>query len=274
MARLGEVCSHVGAILFAVEAGVRMLKSRTCTSLPCQWLMPSTVTKVPYAELQNIDFTASSTKKRKLDEQICGLTAQPTPAKPKATYSPSTQQINKFFESLHASGTKPAVLSLVSQFSKDYVPKKPSLDLPKTLDELYSEQLSVLSFNELLDKAKAVFKEISCSEKQAVDVEKSTREQRNSDVWTKMRTGRVTASNFHQMCRRDPTKPSISLIKQICYGSKVQSAAIDWGCQQEKKALAHYRKVCVSNTIQLHLVMQVKRRQPRLMWTCLTTLLY
>ena len=68
-------------------------------------------------------------------------------------------------------------------------------------------QLSVLSFNELLDKAKAVFKEISCSQKQAVDVEKSTREQRNSDVWTKMRTGRVTASNFHQMCRTDPTKP-------------------------------------------------------------------
>ena len=63
MAGLGEVCSHVGAILFAVEAGVRMLKSRTCTSLPCQWLMPSTVTKVPYPELHNIDFTASAQRR-------------------------------------------------------------------------------------------------------------------------------------------------------------------------------------------------------------------
>jgi len=31
LAGLAGVCSHVGAILFAVEAGVRMLKSKTCT---------------------------------------------------------------------------------------------------------------------------------------------------------------------------------------------------------------------------------------------------
>ena len=63
MAGLGEVCSHVGAMLFAVEAGVRMIKARTCTSVPCKWLMPSAVSKVPYAELKEIDFTASATKK-------------------------------------------------------------------------------------------------------------------------------------------------------------------------------------------------------------------
>ncbi|XP_078351893.1 uncharacterized protein LOC144636534 [Oculina patagonica] len=46
MAGLGEVCSHVGAMLFAVEAGVRMIKARTCTSAPCQWLMPSAVSNI------------------------------------------------------------------------------------------------------------------------------------------------------------------------------------------------------------------------------------
>ena len=73
MAGLGEVCSHVGAVLFAVEAGVRMLKAKTCTSVPCQWLMPSAVSSVPYAELQEIDFTSSNKKERKLDERISGL---------------------------------------------------------------------------------------------------------------------------------------------------------------------------------------------------------
>ena len=124
------------------------------------------------------------------------------------------------------------------------VPKKPATDLPTTLDGLYSEQLSSMSFTELLIKADEVFKEMSCSKEQSVNVEESTREQRNSKVWTKMRAGRITASNFHQICHTNPGKPSLSLIKQICYGSNFHSAATDWGIRQEKRALDEYRKVC------------------------------
>ena len=176
LAGLGGVCSHVGAILFAVEAGVRMLKSRTCTSVPCQWLMPSGVSNVSYAELQEIDFTSSNTKKRKLDERISELTslAHPTQAKPRTAYGPSTQQISKFYECFHASGTKPAILSLVSPYNKDYVTKEAAMDLPTTLDGLYSEQLSCMRFTEVLIKADQVFKEMSCSKEQAVNVEEST----------------------------------------------------------------------------------------------------
>lgn len=76
MVGLGEVCSHFGAVLFAVEAGLRMLKAKTCTSVPCQWLMPSAVSNMPYAELQEIDFTSSNTKKRKVDESISELPSQ------------------------------------------------------------------------------------------------------------------------------------------------------------------------------------------------------
>ena len=220
-----------------------MLKAKTCTSVPCQWLMPSAVSNVAYGELQEIDFTSSNTKKRKLDDRISGLTPQSTPVKPRTAHGPSTQQISKFYERLHASGTKPAILALVSPYNKEYVSKKPTLDLPNSLGELFSEQFRKLSFSELLTKADEVLKEISCSKEQAVNVEKSTREQRNSDIWAKMRTGRVTASNFYQVCHTNPAKPSISLIKQICYGSKFQSAATDWGCRQEKKALDEYRKV-------------------------------
>ena len=223
-----------------------MLKSKTCTLVPCQWLMPSGVGNVSYAELQEIDFTFSNTKERKLDERICGLTSQahPTQAKPRTAYGLSTQQISKFYERLHASGTKSAILSLVSPYYKDYVTKKPAMDLPTNLDGLYSEQLSSMSFTELLTKADEVFREMSCSKEQAVNVEKSTREQRNSKLWTKMRAGRITASNFHQMCHTNPAKPSLSLIKQICYGSNFQCAATDCGIRHEKRALDEYRKVC------------------------------
>ena len=36
--RLGEVCSHVAAVLFKVEACVRLgMTAETCTSQPCLW---------------------------------------------------------------------------------------------------------------------------------------------------------------------------------------------------------------------------------------------
>ena len=41
MARLGEVCSHVGAILYTLQAAVNKLHSTTCTDEACAWNEPS-----------------------------------------------------------------------------------------------------------------------------------------------------------------------------------------------------------------------------------------
>lgn len=36
--RCGEVCSHVAAVLFKIEACIRLkIASRSCTELPCVW---------------------------------------------------------------------------------------------------------------------------------------------------------------------------------------------------------------------------------------------
>ena len=48
VAGLGGACSHVGAILFAVETGVRIKRP---TTVPCKWLMPTPVIAVSYQEL-------------------------------------------------------------------------------------------------------------------------------------------------------------------------------------------------------------------------------
>ena len=40
MAGLCEACSHVGALLFAIEVGVRMRESVTCTQEKSRWVMP------------------------------------------------------------------------------------------------------------------------------------------------------------------------------------------------------------------------------------------
>lgn len=221
MAGLGEVCLHVGAILFAVEASVRLQKAKTCTSVPCQWILTSSVSNVPYAELQNINFTASSTKKRKVDEIYNPQqhTPQNSSPKPRTAYSPSPAQIHNFYKKLHDSRTKPVILSLVSNYNKEYIPKTPETDLPNILDDLYSEELRTAPFSDLLTKANEVFRNISCSKVQKENVEKSTWEQRNAEIRSKMRTGRIAASVFHQASRTNPADPSVSLIKQICYGN-------------------------------------------------------
>ena len=59
MAGLGEVCSHVGAILFYIEA---LRCAKTCTDVTCQWVVPTSVKSIPYAKIADIDFTQPKSK--------------------------------------------------------------------------------------------------------------------------------------------------------------------------------------------------------------------
>ena len=58
MAGLGEVCSHVGALLFYVEA---MRHTYTCTDLPCPWNIPPSIDSI------KIHSSVSAAKKTKKD---------------------------------------------------------------------------------------------------------------------------------------------------------------------------------------------------------------
>ncbi len=68
MAGLGEACSHIASVLFALEANTQLKKRTSCTSLPCSWLPPS-FQNVPYAEIADIDFENPKLKRRKMLEQ-------------------------------------------------------------------------------------------------------------------------------------------------------------------------------------------------------------
>ncbi|KAK2147469.1 hypothetical protein NP493_3449g00005 [Ridgeia piscesae] len=63
MAGLAESCSHVGALLFAIEAAVKIRNSATVTQSKAYWLMPSGVNKVDYLEVDDINFTSLKTRK-------------------------------------------------------------------------------------------------------------------------------------------------------------------------------------------------------------------
>ena len=162
MAGLGKVCSRIGAMLFTIEAGVRMAKSQTCTSLPCKWIMPTAINNIPYSTIQDIDFTAASTKKRKLDEQQSGFTMAASSTKKTEDYYPSQAQKELFLKRLHDSKTKPAISSLVAPYNESYVESQ--VDLPASLDTCYYEKLTYLNHSDLLKKAEEYSKMISCTE--------------------------------------------------------------------------------------------------------------
>ena len=65
-----QTCTHITAVLFYIEAVVRIQGTRTCTQSQCAWAIPSYVKSIDYQPIMNIDFTSAYGKKRKLDEMI------------------------------------------------------------------------------------------------------------------------------------------------------------------------------------------------------------
>ena len=63
MAGLGETCTYIAAVLFYVEAIVRIQGTRTCTQSQCAWAIPSYVKSIDYQPIKNIDFTSAYGKK-------------------------------------------------------------------------------------------------------------------------------------------------------------------------------------------------------------------
>ena len=70
MAGLGESCSHVGALLFYVEAVVKIRDNKTVTQDKAYWMLPAACKEVPYQEIANIDFTSPGTLRKKFDQKV------------------------------------------------------------------------------------------------------------------------------------------------------------------------------------------------------------
>ena len=61
MAGLAETCSHVGALLFWIEAAARSFSDTSSTSGANEWIVPNPVRETPYLTLGDI-LAANSSK--------------------------------------------------------------------------------------------------------------------------------------------------------------------------------------------------------------------
>lgn len=93
------------------------------------------------------------------------------------------------------------------------------------------------TYDDLVRKSRDIFTSMSCTSKQVRIPEEITKSQSKSNLWCKLRRGRITASKFYNTCKTKPTSTSISLVKEICCGTKkFHSKATDCGCKHEKTA--------------------------------------
>ena len=147
MAGLGETCSHVASLLWAIEAGIRITESMTVTQKMAYWVLPPSVKDVPYVPLGRTNFvgTAGSlvTLQSPSPAMISPLPLTPPPSlitpppphKPSLSYSsnvqsPSLEELFFFFANLAECSTKPAILALVKEYSSKYIPSSLVADLP------------------------------------------------------------------------------------------------------------------------------------------------
>ena len=162
MAGLGEGCSHVGALLFALEAVVQMKKSTACTSVPCSWIQPSTSQNVQYLQGTDIDFTSAHTKRKNQHSGTSDATQR------NQVPRPTSDEAAKFFKKLHESDVKSSILSTVPQYCDSFVPSLTTMNLPDSLDKLYNPDLEFSCLEDLEAKCSDLFDQINVTQEQVV----------------------------------------------------------------------------------------------------------
>ncbi len=250
MAGLGETCTHVAAVLFYLEAQSRLHGTETCTQRQCEWVMPTFQKNMEYLPVKDIDISSAKSKKIKLDDAIDSASNTAVPCSinklsgnsAKNVSSPSANEMNSLYSSISKSKSKPGILSIIPEFSDQYVPIYSLPEFPRPLSLLYDPNNLKLDYHELLKKCESIC--VDVSQQMAVAVEKESREQYKSRVWFNYRAGRITASKMKSVCHTNPANPAQSLIKQVCYPQMhtFTSKRTKWGCTHEKVARDYYEK--------------------------------
>ena len=151
-AGLGEACTHIASLLYAVDGTVRVRDSRTVTQEPAYWLLPASVKKVSYAEVRDINFSSAKAMKEQFDSQFDNVSAASGPVptltkKAKKVITPPTDaDLQLFYRNLHGTGKKSALLSVIPEFADHYIPKTLSTRLPPDLTALRDNAAITLNF--------------------------------------------------------------------------------------------------------------------------------
>ena len=242
MAGLSEVCNHVGAVLYKIMHNVFVQPEISCTSLPNKWL-PATVKKtVAPAQICDIDFRLH--KVNKCQSAISKPKTVKVSVKSQYTNltEPSETIQKEFFEKLSRSKYRRGILSIHEKYNKPYLPLSEEKKLPKTVSSFYMDEKLNSTYTELIDAAHTIVSSYKVSDEEIHNLEKVTELQSRCRLWCTHRAGRITASNFKSAVQTYPDKPSVSLVKKLCYPHQhaFSTSATRWGCEHESTAVEEF----------------------------------
>ena len=183
----------------------------------CQWVIPKFQKEIPYAPVQELDFTSAQAKKKKIDEAIQDENEVPNTNQGSAGHASSTDvhyldcsrptevELRSFFDKISRCKSKPAILSLIPEYQDRYISKSSLPSFPVCLHDLYDQSLALANYPDLVQKSESVHVEVT--EEMVRNVEEATRKQSKSRLWFHYRAGRVTASKMKQACRTSEEMP-------------------------------------------------------------------
>lgn len=115
MAGNGDACSHVAALLFYVEYGVRVRQERSCTDSANSWL-PRHIRKLDVRpSIAEMDFASSTMKKRRLGADASAAREPKSPCRASSTHwrlwPCETEYTNALLKAMPASAVPKITLS-------------------------------------------------------------------------------------------------------------------------------------------------------------------
>ena len=103
-------------------------------------------------------------------------------------------------------------LSLMQPYSENFVSKSPG---KKSISDLFDEKYLDLNYIDLLKECNAV--QLHLSDTDIRMIEKDTTNQARGNSFCRHRASRIGTSRSRATSHTDPSQPSQSLIKAICY---------------------------------------------------------
>ena len=169
-------------MLFYLEAVHRFEEAKACTQELCTWSVP-TLKKIDYLPIKDIDFTSAKGKKRKLDQSLEGVVLEESTVTVKEGSRPTDENFSLYYCSISQQDTKPSILSLIPEYSNNYVPKVSQSQYPQPLTVLRKAEYVKLNYHELLQVCENV--SISITQEMSTLIETETRTQSDSKLWFK-----------------------------------------------------------------------------------------
>ena len=225
--RLGETCSHVAAMLYKIEAAIRVgLTGSTPTELPCEW-NETFVRNITGSPVADINFYTEKAKEKVSGQKLTSSKAPPF------------EQKKQFLFELKSVQPKAVCLNLFSEFGESFKCTKPinAFKMLPSMREYLKPENNLLNQTELqqvcIDTKEKI---MQYDENSLAYIEEATRNQSYCDVSYQQRAGRITGSIIRQVYHTSVKKPRRSLIKRICQvnTSKLNTPAVAWSRAMKK----------------------------------------